>query len=432
MKLKILLIVVTSFVIAYSQSEQVSFDKRGKIQIVDASLNKKLNLFPKYKNFIEAQVYKELDSTYTIEIAYKEKGKLLRAKEKLFKADFLEFQNKFSDPTLGMDKSGRAYFVTNVTLTSSVYGLFINSIFDVQDKETAVFGLSTTTGFLASFLYTQNHQISEAQAIFSSYGFTRGTYRGGLIGSFIFNDVNERQDYWNKIFCVGMVEGLAEGIVFYKLADYYKMSAGQAQLINSIGDFGIYNSLIAQSFYEGDNWEFRSISLYAGSVGGMVIGNLMSKSHNYTRGDVYFLDNFGSLGYLTGGLIPVYSDNPSKETVSLPLILGNILGLTIGHRFTKDVDFTTGQGILTNVSTNVGCIAGLGLGALADVSSPRIAYTTTLLGGIGGLILSYNLLKDEATPLDSKDVAISFNINPYSNENQEIGFAPSFNFRLKL
>ncbi|HMW33764.1 MAG TPA: hypothetical protein PKA52_10275, partial [bacterium] len=52
-----------------SQEAQAYFDD-GKMAVIDASTNTRLNLFPSYEGFIEARLFETEDGEYMLEILY--------------------------------------------------------------------------------------------------------------------------------------------------------------------------------------------------------------------------------------------------------------------------------------------------------------------------------------------------------------------------
>ncbi|MEO5928652.1 MAG: hypothetical protein ABIR47_01855, partial [Candidatus Kapaibacterium sp.] len=64
-----ILILITALA-ANAQETQVPIDSAGKIQRIDLELESRIALFPEYKDFQEARLYRLADSSYMLEIYY--------------------------------------------------------------------------------------------------------------------------------------------------------------------------------------------------------------------------------------------------------------------------------------------------------------------------------------------------------------------------
>src|SRR3989339_1301055 len=68
---------------AQAQETQVPFDSTGKIQQINSELEQDLHLFPEYQDFQEAKLYRLTDSTYVLELYYKDKAEIIKDRRPL-------------------------------------------------------------------------------------------------------------------------------------------------------------------------------------------------------------------------------------------------------------------------------------------------------------------------------------------------------------
>lgn len=106
----------------FAQEVQVSPDKAGKFDYITTEMESRLNLFPQYKNFLEARLYELSDSTYLLEILHRKNGQRHRERKKLTTKEFREFRRQVSEklqqhkPETMLNQEGRAKLLTATSL----------------------------------------------------------------------------------------------------------------------------------------------------------------------------------------------------------------------------------------------------------------------------------------------------------------------------
>ena len=115
---------------SYADEVLVDIDEKGKIKYIDSELEKKLKIFPDYKKFIEARIYKIGEEKYSLEILYyDEKNIEIRKRTLLDEKGFQELRKKVTERSAKiklkkeLDQEGRYKLLTTTTIYSlALYG----------------------------------------------------------------------------------------------------------------------------------------------------------------------------------------------------------------------------------------------------------------------------------------------------------------------
>ncbi len=391
---------------AIAQEVQVPIDEDGKVQVITADLERKLKLFSDYPAFREARLFQLSDTSFVLEITHEPSGRLTRERVPLTLAAAQVFRRRVSAglretaPEAVLDQSGRTkLLVWSTVLSLFYYGPAAPVVLDVDDPQGAVglYMLSAGAGFVAPFLATKHIPVTEAGAVLSTYGATRGVIHGAL-AAYLFDNEPEDRGFLGA----GFLGGVTEGIAGFAVANAGRMTGGTAELVGVGSDvglgYGLGSAHLAGFFDEDPFYLNRS---YAAAVatallstaGGVGLGYALSRTEPYTRGDAFLLRNAGILGGHAGlAVADALNPNGNKDKLYTALAMtGGTLGLIAGQRLVHGRDFTTAQGTFGTLGQIAGGLVGLGLGYL--VSSENGDNSTVLLAGSAvGAGVGYGLM----------------------------------------
>jgi hypothetical protein len=138
----------------------------------------------------------------------------------------------------------------------------------------------------------------------------------------------------------------------------------------------------------------------AGSAAGLATGGLLARKIVYTRGDAYIVRASGALGALATTTFTTYADPNDDRVYSSTAMAGAVGGLVLGHVLIRDHDFTSDQGALVTLGEVAGGLFGIGMVSLAAGGHDADAstyWTGAMLGAAGGFTVSYLLLESDAS-----------------------------------
>ena len=418
----LLLFLFLSALTLTAQEIQVPMDLKGEVEFIDNKLEKKLNLFSEYEGLKEAWLFQSSDSTYVLDITYHSGDKLLKVRKLMTENETMNFREKVTAairqqaPEIELNQEGRTRLLTWTTAVGlGYYGWAVPTMLDVNEGKafTGLYMLSSGAGFFIPYSMTKNRKISDADAVMSIYGQTRGIAHGLSLAFLMDENAGTELQLG-----MGILAGIAEGIAGYKWSDRMQMTEGKASLISAMGDFGLGIGAGTAHFtglLNDDNSRILSSSLLFGSAAGIASGVMLSKSHFYTQGDAFVLRDAGVLGAYVAFAGAVVADPSDDKVYSAMATLGSIGGIAIGHKLAKENDFTTGQGIFVGLSELAGGLIGLGTGYLLSPGSEgdeKLIVTTSALGAIGGFALMTNRYSKKVRVKD-KAYSLNVNLNPF-------------------
>lgn len=435
-KIIILLLVFVCFKLT-AQERQIPFDLNEKINIIDAALEKKLALFSDYPGFIEARLYQNSDSVFTLEISHMTEKSTLRIRKILTCDEAFAFRTLVSEkirkdaPHSLLDQSGRTSLLVSTTLIGTyLYGSSVSTLIagNTYDFNPGIYLLTAGSSFLIPYFITKNKEVTKAEAYTSFYGMSRGYFHGLLLPLLFSSDPDEK-----SVFGLGTAVSITEGILGYKWAKKYDFSEGRSLAIGTFGDFGMAIGLGAGhllGLYEGKSTtNFVALSILAGAGGGIYTGYRMSAKENYTTGDVVALQVAGSLGaYIPASLMYIAGIEEPK-LYTLASLFGALSGLYLGDALAQKQEFSTRQGTLIGLSQFSGMLIGMGLGYLIDSSEKtafnRDAKTMALLTGVGSAVGYWLAVKNYSKDINKEDknLSMKFSINPLGLLNTASGKA---------
>jgi hypothetical protein len=387
---------------AASQETQVAFDQEGKVPVVDKVLEARLGLFPEYEGFEEARLFQSGDSTFTLDVLYRAGDKLQKVSRPLSRDQVLALRARVTAavrakaPAVGLDQSGRSAFLIGTALMSlGYYGWAVPYSLNIDDGRAygGLYMLTSSAGFFAPFLLTRNRSVTDAEATLSLYGATRGIIHGWCYGALLVGEDRETRDS----IVAGMLASLAENAAGFWAADKLKMGAGTAEAVSAVGDFGLGLGWGAHYVIDRHNEKLEAGAMLGGSAAGILAGGVLARSQHYTRGDAYVLRAAGTLGAYVGMAASASVSDDEKSAVACSMT-GAVAGLAVGHYLLGGRDFTTGQGVIINISEVAGGLLGSGLlfitGADSDPVWPYMAASS--VGAAAGFWATYLSLGGKA------------------------------------
>jgi hypothetical protein len=414
--LAILIISIICSGFSFAQEVQVALDTEGKIDVINAKLEKKLSLFPEYSHFKSAHLYQLPDSSFVLEIMYKDAGKKLKARLPLSKTDVDTFRNKVSkrikekSPDTVLDQEGRKELIGgSVALSIGFYGWALPAVLDVKEGKTALalYMLTGAAGFYLPLKLTENMPVTDASTTLFNHAGTRGIIHGIALAGLI----DETPDY-RSVLASGMVLSIAEAIYGFNAANTYNMHAGTAEVIGAGGDFGLGFGM-ATAYLLDIKQRGANASMLIGSGLGYWAGKLESGNQYYTRGDAYVLRSVGMLGaYIPLAFVDLSGTDNNKIFIGASM-LGAALGLHYGRTFVEEKDFSTLQGYLIGLSEVAGGLFGAGLAYLVSSENndnSSLFLTSSAIGATGGFWLMYNYFSPRSNST-MQTSAWNFNIN---------------------
>jgi hypothetical protein len=415
--LKLILIISLIFSgLSFAQEVQVSLDVEGKIDVITSKLEKKLLLFPEYSHFKSAHLFQLPDSSFVLEIAYKDAGKKLKARLPLSQTDVDAFRLKVSEriktksPKVLLDQEGRKELIGgSVLLSLGYYGWALPAVLNVQEGKTALalYMLTGAAGFYLPLKLTENMPVTDASATLFNHAGTRGIIHGVALAGLI----DETPDY-RSVLASGVVLSIAEAIYGFNAANTYNMHAGTAEVIGAGGDFGLGFG-VATAYLLDIKQRGANASMLIGSGLGYWAGKLESGNQYYTRGDAYVLRSAGMLGaYLPLAFVDLSGTDNNKIYIGASMV-GAALGLHYGRVFVEEKDFSTLQGYLIGLGEVAGGLFGAGLAYLVSSENndnSSLFLTSSAIGATGGFWLMYNYFSPRAGSTNQAS-AWDFNIN---------------------
>lgn len=401
---------------------QVSPDADGKLDIITADQENRLNLFAEYENFKEARCFKLNDTSYVIEIMYEEDGDVKRAKKYYTAEAFFAFRNEVSSvilqnaPETILNQEGRSRLLTaSTTVGLTYYGWALPTGLNVEDGKLylGMYMLTAGTSFFLPYAITRKQTVSPSQADLFIYGQTRGILHGNLINLALMEDPDQTFGSF-----LGLSASITEGVVGYHWARKEKMSRGDALTIGLYGDFGM--GIFAASSYtfgllDDDGIRRLSASTLLGAAAGLTLGNYMQNRYSYTVGDIYMQRSLGFLGAYVPVAIALIAETEDAKVVTGLAAAGSIGGLALGHHIAENNDYTASQGRLIALGQIAGGLLGLGTGYLIssdNSDSYKVLLTGSVIGSIGGFALMNKVFTNRKVKGKDKKQAFNFSLNP--------------------
>ena len=128
-----------------AQDVQIQLDEQGKVEYIDAKLERELGLFTEYSNFREARLFQLPDTSFVLEISYRSQEKFLRVRLPFAAPEVKNLQRKVTarlqqrTPEIVLDQSGRKKLLYGTFgLSYFFYGPAVPAVLGVDDGKSAV------------------------------------------------------------------------------------------------------------------------------------------------------------------------------------------------------------------------------------------------------------------------------------------------------
>ncbi|MBK6766688.1 MAG: hypothetical protein IPG71_10340 [bacterium] len=401
-------------------------DSIGKVFVITSELESRLGLFQEYPEFLEARLYQASDSGYYLEILERKDSSQVRTRVPKTAEEVVDLRHRVSlaisqrAPESLYNHEGRAGLIVNsAILSAGFYGwaIPVASKMDGTASVTTYFFV-TAAGILGPALGTDRMDITRATAMMDFYGGSRGIAHGIAV----YYALDPKEDHERAPYGWAVVTSLVERAALNAWATKSGMTAGKAAVIGVGGDFGIGLSAALASGYGLWNREHQhetGMMILAGSTAGMVAGTQLADHGHYTRGDGYVLRGIGIVGCALPAAICDVADQDG-QTAATMAAAGSLVGLGIGHRLLRDVDFSSSQGF-TVLFAEFGFAALAMTPVLASAVDNSGPYSlAAALSGTAGFALGYAITSKSARTIhQSTELDFEFNPLPLVTETRD-------------
>lgn len=437
-----------------SQEIQIAIDSTSNIKTIDRELENKLLLFPDYQDFQEARLFKKADNSFSLEISFLKNGDMVREKKELSATELEDFRSKIraqiakKAPSIGLDQSGRASFLTGTTLLSlSYYGWSVPYMLGSEGGAfTGLYFITSGAGFFLPYIWTKDSKVTKGMANLSIGAATLGLGHGAILWDLFglsgYKNHTDQygyttSDYDAKSLNLFMtVTSISELLAGYFYADNNNVSEGRANaIVSSSAICGLYGGAMGYMIAgdDPDTWNITLPTLL-GSLGGAVYGNYLANQQNFAPGDASVMSNAGLLGGLIGGVPLVFLEPDNGRVVVGTLMASSALGFYFGNEMIKGHDFSSNNATYISLGTIGGGLIGLGLAAIVlnksdSETTAKIGYTMVTACATLGYAITYGSLRDGAK-VGKGTSQLNMNFNPFGlfagNFNKKTGYSVPF------
>lgn len=210
-------------------------------------------------------------------------------------------------------------------------------------------------------------------------GITRSTFRAGNTGKFlgllygyslglVIGGDSDNSYKWQL--GLSTVGSITMGEIGFQMQKRRSFTDGRIEMVRHYGVLGPWIGFSAFAATETESPTVAGLTMLAGGVAGLLIGNNQAKRYDYTRGDV---DAISSLAWITTGLGFAGVSQALENDYSPALILipaaGSIIGTIVGQRAVRGAYLTKKQGSTINLATSGAALFGLGVVAITESES---------------------------------------------------------------
>lgn len=399
-----------------AQEVQIPFDEAGKIFVVTADLEKDLRLFVEYENFVEARLYKLLDSSFVLEITQTTQGKMIRTRKALVQADVEIIRTRLaaimaSTPQMNPDEQLTGWERTSQVIGSGmlglVYGLFADEAstpyYRYSRNETvAPWVLLTPLAYAGATIYAINQPWFGRSA---STMLTHGMVSGFVHGALLYGAIAEEKKFESEtMWGIGITAGLIQGIATMRLPEKWGFNFGQTSVFTNMSVSGTIAGFLAPGMFgafDGSGWTSQAFCATAlgFSAAGYWLGYELSHNQHYAGGDASVFTIPASIGLVLPPAF-VLAAEPSLDDGKIlvgTMLAAHIAGYFIGNGLIKEKDFSFEQGRLISTAAWLGTLPGLfTLYAARNNSLAKISPLLSVLGAGIGFTIAYNNNREEA------------------------------------
>ncbi len=384
---------------------QVPLDSAGVLVEISPELQTRTQLFPEVEDFLSARLFQGGDSSFVLEIAYREEGRLARRRSLMTAAQVRTFRQELTHAlqsparTQRMDQEGRPGLIVRQTLMGlGLYGWTVPRMMEIDGTRgtIAAYMLTSAASFALPYYLTRNRPVTTTQTMMTTYGSTRGLLYGLFVRNMVAPDAYSDAAEWGP----PLLGSLIGSVAAFRLAEKSGLTLGSAELIGVMGDFGsgfgLGTTHLAE-LWNGDDRERAAHSLMLGMTGaGLAGGYLLSQREHYTRGDAYVLRMEGILGAQIMMPIAAAIADKKEKSYTVGAMTGGVLGVGIGNWLLKDEDFDFNEGALISCGQIAGGLLAGGLTYLIDTNENfdgLVYHSAIALGSLAGHAFLYHTFK---------------------------------------
>lgn len=402
---------------AAAQEVQVPLDQSGRVEVVDAALARRLNLFrDEYPGFREARLFQGADAVFVLDVLMRRDGQTLRERRTLSAAEVAELRARISEqvaihaPGAGLDQNGRYALLGQTALLGlTFYGRAVPYALNVRDPAVyaGTYLLTAAGSFFVPLVLTQNQPVSYGMANLSRYGAGRGVLHGMLLHELVRSEPDgvscmefctyTPRDEERTRALLTLATSVTEGVGGYLWARNARMNAGTAATVAGGSDLGTLWGAGTAVLLTGDEASARFVAgaALAGAAAGTWGGRQLAARRDYSWGDATLMYTASALGVYGGIMAAVLSEAESARFVAGTVLAGSAAGAMVADRLVRDTDFSVEQALLVQLGTLAGGIAGGGVAVILDADEKPFALLSTA-GAMAGFGATYNLLKPAA------------------------------------
>jgi hypothetical protein len=383
----------------------VSFDSGGKIMEWDRKMENQAGFFPDVADFNRALLWKA-DSTYVLELFSHQGRVRRQLSQAGFDSlnnsvdTFLAGQGR----QYGLNQEGRGELLWwQIPLSLGWYGPAVVTIADPDNGSvsTGLYLISAAATYYIPFMLTKNSQITPAQAHTSiAYGFT-GIFAGGALSALM--GVEDNRGFCGIMLGTsisGQVSGFSWGRKFTKpQAQTISQFSGFGMV-----DLPLFTCVLAKDPDEKLISAAALAGVGGGTWLGhrLARGKDISDGEpaiSETSGLVGMATGAGL--YITVAAKDSLGDlDINGRAMCAVTLAGNIGGLYLGNRLSRGYRYTKGDGLIVEGATCGGTLLGAGIGFLAGQNGSgadraRVVCGTATLGLLGGYYLGMKTVRNQ-------------------------------------
>jgi len=260
--------------------------------------------------------------------------------------------------------------------TNGIYGLYYGASFSAafEIDGAAAVGIPLITAGLWQLGPIINPKKYEGISYNTVRASNSGKFLGLLYGASLGLALGGENEGTGRLaFALSSVGSIALGEAGFQYGKRNTFTEGHIEMMRHYGLLVPGVTLLGLAAAEVDNSNLYGVSLLAGGISGLFIGNSVSKKYSYTLGDVNVIGSFTLISTGLGATLAAASID-SGETSGLLLIPAAtaMAGTIIGQRMVKGVQLTRRQGSTINLTSGGAALIGLGIVAMTSTDSPGV------------------------------------------------------------
>jgi hypothetical protein len=260
--------------------------------------------------------------------------------------------------------------------TNGIYGLYYGSSFLVafQIDGPAAIGIPLITAGLWQLGPIINPKKYEGITYNTVRASNSGKFLGLLYGASLGLALGGDSEGTGRLaFGLSSVGSIALGEVGFQYGKRNKLTEGHVEMMRHYGLLVPGVTLLGLGAAQTDNLNLIGASILAGGVGGLLIGNSVSKKYSYTAGDVNAIGSFTLISTGLGATLAAATIDTGESSGLLLIPAATAIAGTIyGQRMVKGVKLTRKQGSTINLTSGGAALIGLGIVAMTSTESPGV------------------------------------------------------------